>query len=339
MPDTANNPQTPEEALAEYREVVAPVAFYDECPLNDLKVENKTIRPPTMHLIIPKTALHNINRNRKDPFNPVENDNMWYPKAQAGILSLKDYQSLAVHNNVVGLTDKLAVLCAQQKQEEADKILPGFYERYASKFTLKKEDRPLVYENEDYKSAQQYVRENFGTACPTFLKDTETRWKEDSESILGREEKKLSDAGYYAIIRGHYYAPTEENNRYTANIRQLDIATLHKLERERLKQEMHEDFDKAFNRPADEMNNDRNPAQNATAPSAADTAFPNAAASSATHGISASAADTATHDTVHTADTVAHDTIPNAAARNTGANSSEANAAIVASLRKRTLGR
>lgn len=27
MPDTANNPQTPEEALAEYREVVAPVAF------------------------------------------------------------------------------------------------------------------------------------------------------------------------------------------------------------------------------------------------------------------------------------------------------------------------
>lgn len=138
MPDTANNPQTPEEALAEYREVVAPVAFYDGCPLNDLKVENKTIRPPTMHLIIPKTALHNINRNRKDPFNPVENDNMWYPKAQAGILSLKDYQSLAVHNNVVGLTDKLAVLCAQQKQEEADKILPGFYERYASKFTLKK---------------------------------------------------------------------------------------------------------------------------------------------------------------------------------------------------------
>lgn len=100
MPDTANNPQTPEEALAEYREVVAPVAFYDGCPLNDLKVENKTIRPPTMHLIIPKTALHNINRNRKDPFNPVENDNMWYPKAQAGILSLKDYQSLAVHNNV-----------------------------------------------------------------------------------------------------------------------------------------------------------------------------------------------------------------------------------------------
>lgn len=54
MPDTANNPQTPEEALAEYREVVAPVAFYDGCPLNDLKVENKTIRPPTMHLIIPK---------------------------------------------------------------------------------------------------------------------------------------------------------------------------------------------------------------------------------------------------------------------------------------------
>ena len=47
----------------------------------DLKVENKTIRPPTKHLIIPKTALHNINRNRKDPFNPVENDNMWYPKA------------------------------------------------------------------------------------------------------------------------------------------------------------------------------------------------------------------------------------------------------------------
>lgn len=41
MPDTANNPQTPEEALAEYREVVAPVAFYDGCPLNDLKVENK----------------------------------------------------------------------------------------------------------------------------------------------------------------------------------------------------------------------------------------------------------------------------------------------------------
>ncbi len=31
MPDTANNPQTPEEALAEYREVVAPVAFYDGC--------------------------------------------------------------------------------------------------------------------------------------------------------------------------------------------------------------------------------------------------------------------------------------------------------------------
>ena len=141
---------------------------------------------------------------------------------------------------------------------------------------------------------------------------------------MGREEKKLSDAGYYAIIRGHYYAPTEENNRYTANVRQLDIATLHKLERERLKQEMNEDFDKAFNRPADEMNNGRNPAQNATAPSAADTAFPNAAASSATHGISASAADTA---------------FPNAAARNTGANSSEANAAMVASIRKRTLGR
>ena len=56
-------------------------------------------------------------------------------------------------------------------------------------------------------------------------------------------------------------------------------------------------------------------------------------------GISASAADTATHDTVHTADTVAHDIIPNAAARNTGTNSSEANAAMVASLRKRTLGR
>ena len=31
MPDTANNPQTPEETLAEYREVVAPVAFYDGC--------------------------------------------------------------------------------------------------------------------------------------------------------------------------------------------------------------------------------------------------------------------------------------------------------------------
>lgn len=339
MPDTANNPQTPEEALTEYREVVAPIAFYDGCPLNDLKVKNKTIQPPVMHLIVPKKALHNINRNRRDPFNPVENDKMWYPKAQAGILSLKDYQSLAVHNNVVGLTDKLAVLCAQQKQEEADKILPGFYERYASKFTLKNEDYPLVYENEDYESAKQYVRENFSTACPTFLKDTENRWKEDSESILGREEKKLSDAGYYAIIRGYYYTPTEENNRYTANVRQLDIATLHKLERERLKQEMHEDFDKAFNRPADEMNNGRNPAQNATAPRADDAAFPNAATSSATHGISTSAADTATHDTVHTADTVAHDTIPNVAARNTGANSSEANAAMVASIRKRTLGR
>lgn len=91
-----------------------------------MKVENKTIRPPTMHLIIPKTALHNINRNRKDPFNPVENDNMWYPKAQAGILSLKDYQSLAVHNNVVGLTDKLAVLCAQQNRKKRTKSFRGF---------------------------------------------------------------------------------------------------------------------------------------------------------------------------------------------------------------------
>ena len=78
---------------------------------------------------------------------------------------------------------------AAKNRKKRTKILPGFYERYASKFTLKKEDRPLVYENEDYESAQQYVRENFGTACPTFLKDTEARWKEDSESILGREEK------------------------------------------------------------------------------------------------------------------------------------------------------
>ncbi len=239
-----NNPKTEEEALKELREVVRPIAYQSYVNPEDCKVQHKTATPPVIQLISPRKDRENINHNfeTKDPTLPPEKDNMWYPKSTAAwMLSLKDYQSITVDNNVSGMTKKLAVLCADNNKEEAEKILPGFYDKYHNKFTKVDENLTLRYEMEDFIKAQDDVRANFDKIFPNFLEDTQKRWQENRSAVIEPESVQLSDAGYYAILRGQYYMPSPENNKIAADRRALNDKTLQQLEQNKLKRDMQQD--------------------------------------------------------------------------------------------------
>ncbi|MEE6206938.1 MAG: hypothetical protein VZR95_02670 [Alphaproteobacteria bacterium] len=196
--------------------------------------------------------------------NPVikfvpKNDNfdasIVYPDAPIAALSLEDYQSVCVQHNIDYTTSKLISLCAQGKTEEADKIVPGFSEKYQSLIDVK--DTNYNVKGDVYKQMQEDVRQNFAENNPDFLKDTEKQWRQDrAEQMLTDSDVDsipINDNTYYVVAKksSTYYRPSEEVNKATAELRQSNDAIVQQMRdnegksKQATKQTMKNDADRA----------------------------------------------------------------------------------------------
>ena len=74
-------------------------------------------------------------------------------------LSLKDYQEVCAYHSVKNIKSKLIALHALGKDEEAEKILPGFKKNFGDKISVN--DMCSSIMNEDSKALDDAIAKNF----------------------------------------------------------------------------------------------------------------------------------------------------------------------------------
>ena len=170
-------------------------------------------------------------------------------------LSLDDYQSVAVQKNIDYQTQRAISLCAQGKTEEADKIVPGFSEKY--KESIQESGNNYQVNGDVYRQMKEDVRQNFAENNPDFLKNTEQQWQQDRENMMlttsDEDSISISDTGYYVLINGPGVYPRfgeeslnivadmrRENNNIVQQMRDNDVAS-----KQTTKQTMKNDADRA----------------------------------------------------------------------------------------------
>lgn len=239
---TRNNPTSRAEAEIEMLNVIHPMNHWDGCPVDGIynSIKNKTITPPTAYLIVPRE--YHI-----DESHLITPECVSYPKAQIAALSLEDYQSVCVQRNIDNMSGYLISLCAAGKTEEADKILPGFSEKYKDKLQYCGDNHPVKLDNETYKQINADVRNNFKHIFPDFLEQTEKQWHKNRQELMFLPDYhiEISNTAYYTVAnhRSIYYMPSAENDQITAQNRQDNDAIVADMraQREQTKQTMHTD--------------------------------------------------------------------------------------------------
>ena len=247
MSDKPLNPTTEDEVKAERNKIceeLMPNMMYRD-PYDESRVEyylkiRDTIKDPVVKLV---------------PKNQNYDASIVYPDAPVAALSLEDYQSVCVQHNIDYTTNKLIYLCAQGKTEEADKIVPGFSEKYQS--LINGADTNYNVKSDVYKQMQEDVRQNFAENNPDFLKNTEKQWRQDrAEQMLTDSEVdsiSVNDNTYYVVAKksSTYYRPSEEVNKATAELRQNNDAIVQQMRdnegnsKQTTKQTMKNDADRA----------------------------------------------------------------------------------------------
>lgn len=219
MSDKPSNPSSREEALQERKKIcqdffpdLVQTGEFKSIPLRD------EIKKP-MYAIVRKSAQFN--------------KQTVYPNETVAALSLEDYQSVCVQKNVKYTTQKLISLCAQGNVEEADKISPGFYEKYKS--SIQETSTGYNVEGDIYQQMQEDVRKDFAKNNPDFLRNTEEKWREDRAAQMltnsDIDSIPVSDNAYYflATESSYYCCPNDEVNRATAELRQKNDAIVQQM--------------------------------------------------------------------------------------------------------------
>lgn len=177
---------------------------------------------------------------------------MVYPDNSMAQLSLEDYQSVAVAKNVNYTAKKLISLCAKGQAEEADKIFPGFSEKYGSSISVFNDGSTYAVDGEVFKQLENDIRKNFSTVHPEFLDKTQEQWKVARQEMMLTEAEfdntSISDSAYYLLVKTHYVYPGADNDKVFAQIRGENdavVADLQTQQKQQTKEIMKNDSQKA----------------------------------------------------------------------------------------------
>lgn len=91
-------------------------------------------------------------------------------------LSLKDYQEVCAKDITQNIAYKLVALHALGKDDEAEKILPGFKKNFSDKIEVTRHISTIA--GEDLKALDDAIIKNFNKIYPDFSKDTENVWRQ-----------------------------------------------------------------------------------------------------------------------------------------------------------------
>ncbi len=147
--------------------------------------------------------------------------NIVYPKKQTAELSLDDYRSVCVYANVQNITSQLVDLCAQKHKKDADKIFPGFSQKYADKIAFAGKGSPIQIDAATTAAIQQDVMDNFGKLFPDFNKQTSEQYNASRNDLNITSTKQISDAQYHMITEGdgYYHIPNAQNKQAASETR------------------------------------------------------------------------------------------------------------------------
>lgn len=251
MTERVPNPKTEEEAMAEL--INTAEKFCPHMVTEQLK------RDENGNLSYQKVYIGGYPHSTpKNPYMQIVSANQDFGETTIGSeakeaqLSLQDYQSVCVEKNVNYSTKKLIWLCAQGKTEEADKILPGFSEKYQSAVSVSNGGATYSVDGDVYQQMKADVRQNFAKIHPNFLETTQAQWEKDRQDLMipDNENEPVSDAAYYFLAKDKYILPSEENDILFAQTRQQndEVVQQFQAQKERdnaLKQKMQRDSNNA----------------------------------------------------------------------------------------------
>ena len=158
-------------------------------------------------------------------------------------LSLQDYQSVCVERNISYTAQKLINLCAKGQSEEANKIMPGFFDKYHA--AVKVGNTVYRVDGDIYRQMKAEIRQNFSQIHPDFLEITAAQWKEDRKKLfmLEFENEAVSDAAYFLLATENKYLwPSEENDRIFAQKRQENDKIVQQMTEQKSQNTSHKDI-------------------------------------------------------------------------------------------------
>lgn len=230
MTEKVPNPQTNEAAL---EELIQTAEIFDP-----RMVGEKMVRDENGNLTYKKVYAGDYPRSAfKEPMMVIVGANADFKDNTIGLneqearLSLQDYQSVCVERNIAYTTKKLISLCAQGQSEEADKIMPGFFEKYQSAVKTGNGGATYFVEGDVYKQMTAEIRQNFTQIHPDFLEITAAKRQGDRQKLNIPEDENIavSDAAYFYLTTGRYVLPSEENDLLFAQKRQENDWTVQQM--------------------------------------------------------------------------------------------------------------
>lgn len=230
MTEKVPNPQTNEAAL---EELIQTAEIFDP-----RMVGEKMVRDENGNLTYKKVYAGDYPRSAfKEPMMVIVGANADFKDNTIGLneqearLSLQDYQSVCVERNIAYTTKKLISLCAQGQSEEADKIMPGFFEKYQSAVKTGNGGATYFVEGDVYKQMTAEIRQNFTQIHPDFLEITAAKRQGDRQKLNIPEDENIavSDAAYFYLTTGRYVLPSEENDLLFAQKRQGNDWTVQQM--------------------------------------------------------------------------------------------------------------
>lgn len=132
-------------------------------------------------------------------------------------LSLNDYQEVCAYKSILNIERKLMALHALGRDDEAEKILPGFKKNFSNKIFKFMGDHVAIDGN-DHKELENAIAKNFNNIYPDFIKDTETAWKEQHD--FSKPEIQMKDNQFINLTKVKCYdVENAENQEYAYKFR------------------------------------------------------------------------------------------------------------------------
>ena len=127
-------------------------------------------------------------------------------------LSLKDYQEVCAYHSVRNIKSKLIALHALGKDEEAEKILPGFKENFSDKISVTSMCSSIM--NDDDKALEEAIIKNFNRIYPDFSKVTENVWRQKHD--FQKPEIQMNDNQFINLTKNTRYDVENSDNQVYA---------------------------------------------------------------------------------------------------------------------------
>ena len=149
-------------------------------------------------------------------------------KDEACMLSKKDYQALCAFETLKHSENVLLSLCVDKNKEAADKILPGFYDKYSENVSLS--GRRIAMEDEVSQAVQKEIADNFAKINPNFYNDVLKRYDTVRKNRGYKTSEEISDSQFYALTGGKMFMCDEhsEGGELMKNFRNLCYSCVEK---------------------------------------------------------------------------------------------------------------